>query len=614
MAILHVLTAVLRTGEDADDALRALRRALPCGDEDRSLLLLCDLANAQAARLPGDDALIRRVQSGVMSMACRRPQQAMLLVRRRAWGDAERLYLGREQTLSPAQTIAQLLADGRTETVFECASFAPGALKGRFDAVLLADVSLSCTPGTPARMARRLVACGNPRLRARVCLPPQDEPPLIAHLICSGFVLSPGEGSALPEAQMFAVHALTGDIDPEALGDAAEDSRCVFVCGRTPDVPALLALERSRILRRRSLRAALPLLQTAVLLLCAGCGFAWPAPAALLLPEMRALRHLRAWPGALVRAALLPMRAAAALDAFLALALARSPKLRLMLPKAAQGAGGSLALGLLLFVLAWMGVRALPLLLPLALLWMAAPLIVRALSLPASERIPLSEDEIILLRTDAETAYYAAGETDDPCQRVLCACCGCLLGILEPDEAARRAQHALPALPQRDAYGAQSVAALLVSAQFFREHMAECDAALRDLPARLETQARALPPPEDACLLGAFLRAALTEDEAAFTAAPLRADAAGDALFLPRILMHVEEVPDAALPLLRPHTYVHRRNLPKDHDGALAEAPDMRHPILRLFCLTDIAAGRPFEELFLRSPIVAPYAALLAQA
>lgn len=613
MAILHVLTAVLRTVEDADDALRALRRALPRGDEDRSLLLLCDLANAQAARLPGDDALIRRVQSGVMSMACWRPHQAMLLVRRRAWGDAERMYLGREQPLSPAQTIAQLLADGRTETAFECASFAPGTLKGRFDAVLLADISLSCTPGTPARMARRLVTCSKPCLRARVCLPPQDEPPLIAHLIRSGFVLSPGEGGALPEAQMFAVHALTGDTAPEALNDAEEDSRFVFVCGRTPDVPALLALERSRILRRRSLRAALPLLQVAVLLLCAGFGFVWPALAALLLPELRALRHLRAWPGALVRAALLPMRAAAALDAFLALTLARSPKLRLMLPKAAQGAGGGLALGLLLLALAWRGVRALPLLLPLALLWMAAPLIVRALSLPASERIPLTDDELALLCADAETAYYAAEEQGDPCQRMLCACCGCLLGILEPDEAARRAQHALPALAQRDAYGAQSLAALLASAQFFREHMAECDAALRDLPARLEAQARAFPPPEDTCLLGAFLRAALAEDDAAFTAAPLRADAAGDALFLPLVLLHTEEVPDAALPLLRPHTYVRRRNLPKDHEGALAEALDMHDPLLRLFCLTSSAEGRPFEKLFLRSPIVAPYAALLAQ-
>ena len=73
--------------------------------------------------------------------------------------------------------------------------------------------------------------------------------------------------------------------------------------------------------------------------------------------------------------------------------------------------------------------------------------------------------------------------------KLYAACAGCMLGVLEPDEAARQTQALLAAGPAVDS--PVEHAALLVCAQFLRERMADCDAALRALPAQLEDCARA---------------------------------------------------------------------------------------------------------------------------
>ena len=89
MALLTVLHAAPADMAQAEQAVTAVRRALPRAMQPGSaVLLLCDLPDAPAQTMPQDALLLRRLQSGVMAIDRRRPGCAMLLVRRRVWDDA----------------------------------------------------------------------------------------------------------------------------------------------------------------------------------------------------------------------------------------------------------------------------------------------------------------------------------------------------------------------------------------------------------------------------------------------------------------------------------------------------------------------------------------------
>ena len=156
-----------------------------------------------------------------------------------------------------------------------------------------------------------------------------------------------------------------------------------------------------------------------------------------------------------------------------------------------------------------------------------------------------------------------------------------MLDVLEPDEAARQTQALLAAGPAVDS--PVEHAALLVCAQFLRERMADCDAALRALPAQLEDYAR-----KKAGTLPPFPSASQSD--------PLCS------LFLPlgparRMAQHA-----MTLPLTHPHTYL-KRLLP---DGNPAG-----EPLARFLALAAAALDHPFHALLLRSPVAAPYAVMM---
>lgn len=62
--LLCVILAAPRHAGDVSDLMRMLRAMRDAAD---SLLLFCDLSDAFSSVLPEDDALIRSLQSGVMS-------------------------------------------------------------------------------------------------------------------------------------------------------------------------------------------------------------------------------------------------------------------------------------------------------------------------------------------------------------------------------------------------------------------------------------------------------------------------------------------------------------------------------------------------------------------
>ena len=299
------------------------------------------------------------------------------------------------------------------------------------------------------------------------------------------------------------------------------------------------------------------------------------------LPEALALVRPRLLPGALLRTALLPLTAAVSLDALLCRLFARSRWLRLRLPDSLVSAQGCMLTGAVLLPLAIASAQALVPLLPILLLWISAPLLLPALASPTLERIPLAEDQQAQLRSLAESAYFDAAQVSDapPALRMLAACAGSMLGVLEPDEAARQTQALLALDPP--VHSSVERAALLVCAQFLRERMADCDAALRALPAQLEdfarTKAGALPLFPDA-------------DD------PL------SALFLPLGPARRTAQHDITLPLTHPHTYLKR---------LLPDGNPTGDPLARFLALAAAALNHPFHALLLRSPVAAPYAPLL---
>ncbi len=590
LSLVHVVSCCLRAQEDADDALRQMRRLRTDG-ADHTLLLFADFHAAGAAHLPEDAPLLRRLQSGVMAMNACRPGQFMLLARRRVWDDASRRYLGAEQVLSCREVIAQLLASGQTSALFDAATVSPASLKGHFDAVLFSDIGLACTPDTPARMLSALAQSPSGRVAAPIRHPRAYPETAFARLVRScGFSLSPAaahevllERDGLLPANhptLYTAEALTASLSSPVSASPEADG-CFFMRRAPLTLPDLFFAHRLRALRHADLSSLLPPVQLALLVLSAFLGA--PLLTALaLLPEALALLHPRLLPGALLRTALLPLTAAVSLDALLCRLFARARWARLRLPDSLVSAQGCMLMGAALLPLALVSVQALVSLLPILLLWLSAPLLLPALAAPTLERIPLAGDQQALLRSMAERAYFDAAQSHDapPALRMLAACAGSMLGVLEPDEAARQTQALLASDPP--IRSSVERAALLVCAQYLRERMADCDAALRALPAQLEDCARAkaaaLPPFPDAQEGG-----------------PL------SALFLPlgpasRMAQHA-----VTLPLTHPHTYLKR---------LLNESP-AGDPLPRFLALAAAALDHPFHALLMRSPVAAPYAPLL---
>lgn len=605
LAILHVLLCAPAVPQNADEALRAMRLALHDQSEPITVLLFCDLPDANAAQHPEDDALIRHLQSGVMAISTRMQGRALLLIRSRRWDHAQRRYLGASQPVPAQQIIAQLIAHGAADAAFSAATFTPASLKGRFCAILFSDSSLACTPDIPTRLAKGLTrfACG------RIAYLPIDTPPLLLHLVRLGFSLNTVRLSPLPPVFMASAEALAGCTDgfPNSSSWPVRND-CPFVRQSMPSMDEILRNTRRLYLDQPIPSAFLPLAQLAALLVASLLGSPMFAFAALILPDLRLLCRPAAWPGALVRAALLPIHAAIALDALLLRIFAHTAPLRLMLPAAAKKPCASILMGLTLLFLTFSSVHALPVLLPLALLWVFSPLILKALNLPASERIPLTEDERILLRTDAESLLFDK-PADTPCLGALCACASCMLGLIEPDEAARQVEALTQTPPSGKPLRALDLSALLVSAQYLREQMSSCDAALRPLPARIESIVRDTIPADEASLLARFLHAALSENADQMREKNATLSAAADALFLPKDWLSISAPCEDTLPLLRPHTYCMRRASPPEN----TQDDCTKNPSLRALCLASAALDSPFVNLFLRSPVVAPYVPVFAE-
>ncbi|MFR1592047.1 MAG: hypothetical protein ACLSVU_00780 [Christensenellales bacterium] len=172
MSLLCVLTASPRTLADVH---LLSRRMLAMRASADALLALCDLPDAFAAVMPEDEPLLRALQSAVMA-ADARAGRFLLLVRRRVWDDASRLYLGESQPISPVQTVSALLDRGQTQVSFAAASFSPASLAGQFSSVLFCPADVSCAPDVLPRMSAALdESVCSPRVRLlhdRAAAPP----------------------------------------------------------------------------------------------------------------------------------------------------------------------------------------------------------------------------------------------------------------------------------------------------------------------------------------------------------------------------------------------------------------------------------------------------------
>ncbi|MBP3427003.1 MAG: hypothetical protein J6M47_01935 [Clostridia bacterium] len=611
-----VYTAVPDDIRACESLLRGMRRLTHRNQSP--VLLLCDLPDARTLKAAGDEALLRTLQSGVMSMERRAPGRYMLLVRSRVFDDAQRMYLGASHPVSPGQTAAQLLMTGKSDARFDAATVSPASLKGRAGDVLLLSCGAACMPDTPARLQEALHACGAPCLAGRALLPRRGGEPLLCRLLRTGFSLSPLRAAR-------ALHLLRLDLaDPantlalmlsrkalEGLSVGALPSRCpvardccvLLPPPSAPDMPITRLREAFSAALSPSCRdplarfdALLPLLRLVLLFIAAHQGQPMLAAIAALLPEAAAILHPQLLPGALVRLSLLPVCALLSMDALLRRLLARSALFRVELPEFMAGGGLCAASGALLFAAALRGNHALAAMTSVALLFAAAPLLLRALASPVRERIPLSDIEQSRLLSMAKSAFLQAADEPAPAPHMmLCDCAGCMLGLLEPDEAARRTLKRLEALPGHPLTPADAACAL-AAAQYLREHMGDCDASLRPLPAQIESRICSLPVLADNTALGRLMqRACVSSALTAERADPL------EALFLP----FSSQTDKAAelLPLSAPHTF-----LCAHPDGSL---PQLGSAADRALILAEAALGRPFLSLLHRSPAAGPYAPLL---
>jgi len=615
--LLFVLHAVLDCDIRISSILRLARQARPSGS-GYALLLLCDLPDAGAAVLPEDAPMLRRLQSGVMSMNAK-SGGFLLLVRKRTWDDASRAYLGENQRTSCRHVVAQLLHSGSTDAAFAAATVSPASLKGRFSHVLFSDCSLSCTPDTFLRMKEALSSSPS----GCVCAPVFERnlfPQTALTRLCRAapFSLSPFHSAAEDHLRrkdrghsnaptLYTADAL------KALADAPIRSApaargCFFVRRHSRTLPDFFAAYRQICLKDRLFHALFPPFQISLLFAGAAAGLPWFAALAILPAELWALCHPRMLPGALLRLSLLPLTACVSLDALLCRTLARSRLLRLRIPDSLITPQGCMLFAAILLSAAMHGAQALAVLLPICLLWFAAPLIAPALDSPTLERIPLSGDQRKQLRSLAESAFFDSenAEVSQP-MRMLFACCGCMLGLLEPDEAARRVEAQLSALSQ-DALSASSFAAMLSAAQFLREHMRHCDAALRNLPAQIEAAALALPLEKPTGRLGLFLSTARGEcssEQIHNRLSKMDAPEPLDLLFLPLSSAKDSPVYPLSLPLTHPHTFLKRRMLAKDSPVYLPK------PVSSVLFFTAAALNHPFHTLLEHSPITGPYMPLL---
>lgn len=617
-ALLHVLHAELHAIAQIPDLLRAARHAAP-KQAAHCVLLLCDLASASAQELPGDAPMLRKLQSGVMAMNARSAGEFQLLVRRRVWDDAARAYLGADRKTSCRETIARLTASGETEEAFAAVTCSPASLHDRFDFVLFSDISLSCTPDTPVRMAEALTRSGCGVLSAQVLEKKAFPQTALARLCAaSPFSLSPlraarkdrlrrkAQGSA-DAPMIYTLKALAASlIEPPRSAPIAEG--CFFVRRQPPTLPGFFREHRIRCLHGDILHALLPAAQLLLLFISGLTGLPWLTALALIPPELWAFVHPRQLPAALVRLALLPLTALVSLDALLGRMLARSRLLRLRVPDVLITPQGCALFGAMLLPIALHSAQALATLLPVCLLWLAAPLIVPALGAPTIERIPLNRDQLSRLRRMAEGSFFDSTDSSgSPPLRMLAACVGCMLGILEPDEAARQAKAQLDAL-ENQPVSAYEMSALLAAAQFLREKMGDCDASLRELPGDIENKTLSLPLRPSLGRLRALLAAARQEISTAQALEQMARSGIPEPqelLFLPLQSVKSTPVYPLSLPLTHPHTFLQRQLLEKKAPTFL---PD---PASSVLFLAAAALGHPFHTLLIRSPIAGPYMPLL---
>ena len=399
MSLLCVLSAAPRTPAQVSPLARRLLSMRPCAD---ALLLLCDLPDAFSEVMPEDAPLLRALQSAVMAADARCPGHFLLLVRKRVWDDAARLYLGENQPLLPMQTVAALLAHGHAPSAFAAASFSPASLAGQFSAALFCPADVSCAPDVPRRM---LAALGESGLLAARILPPlTDNAPLSNRLPGFSFWESRAasddflarrrrarlsDGVLLASSRAFSVVEKSDGADVCPLWDApafvadASPSLRGALCQTRRDLDRLCRLPAPTGLQKLMLSA--PPLRLLLLFFAAVSGWEWVAVLALLEPY--ALLHPRMLPAALVRLAFLPMTALCAANAFFAHRLARSPLLRVRFPKGAQTPAACAVCGAALLPAAFLSLRALAPLLFVSLLWLAAPPLFRALALRRNQTL-----------------------------------------------------------------------------------------------------------------------------------------------------------------------------------------------------------------------------------
>ena len=370
MSLLCVLSAAPRTPAQVRPLARRLLSMRPCAD---ALLLLCDLPDAFSEVMPEDAPLLRALQSAVMAADARCPGHFLLLVRKRVWDDAARLYLGENQPLLPMQTVAALLAHGHAPSAFAAASFSPASLAGQFSAALFCPADVSCAPDVPRRMLAALGESG--LLAARVLPPLTDDAPLSNRLPGFSFWESRAasddflarrrrarlsDGVLLASSRAFSIVEKTDGSDVCPLWDVP-----AFVADASPSLRGALRQTRrdlDRLCRLpaptglQKLMLSTPPLRLLLLFFAAVSGWEWVAVLALLEPY--ALLHPRMLPAALVRLAFLPMTALCAVNAFFAHRLARSPLLRVRFPTGAQTPAACAVCGAVLLPAAFLSLRA----------------------------------------------------------------------------------------------------------------------------------------------------------------------------------------------------------------------------------------------------------------
>lgn len=388
LKILHAVSHTLASGQEAGDTL-ALLRQMHAQSPEQSLLLFCDLPDAACQKLPDEQPLIQSLLRGISAMNDAAAPHVFLLIRSRVWSDAERMYLGGSQMLSCREAIAQLITHGQTQTEFEAASVSPASLKGGFDAVLFSDLSLVCAPDVPLRMAAYLAGNSIGAVGAAV-LAHHEHPCSALCLLCAR---SPFSLSSIHTMQtytlaqqgwvscdhpvMYTVKALSR-LDEIQSAPAAPS--CAFSSRHAPTMQSIFRCYRRLCLKQPFPHACVPPLQFA--LLGAGAVFGVPLLAVCAaLPELWALFHPRAWPGALLRTALLPLTALHALDLLLCRLLAHSPLLRLRVPVRLFSPLICLFAALALLTAALISVYALVAVLPFALLWLCMPVLYRTLDI-----------------------------------------------------------------------------------------------------------------------------------------------------------------------------------------------------------------------------------------